>query len=328
MEFTLDNRFSAGTQQLINDFKMPLAGAAVTLLLIVTWAIWSLWPTQSAAQLDIVEVIETPIPDTLVIDAPAARSLGAAVLVAAKQITVRGVVHLPTDRVLVANDIVFEPASRLMVPKGRITMIAPRISGAVVDVAGHDGLDGLRPGAAGGDGETAGIALIAAAAFTDTQVLARGGTGGNGARGGTGTAGRNGYCGPRSFGLAKRGGAGGAGGAGGNGGSGGVVALLYQDTPAHADAAEGSAGEPGRGGNGGRGGAGCKGLRGEQPNQQAGNEGPTGRSGARGAAGSIDSRQIYFSAVIDAFEDWLEYDNSNPNALRDRLLAIPERDPS
>ncbi len=315
-------------QQLINDFKVPLVGAAITLVLMLIWAIWSLWPTRSAAELDIIEVIDTPVPEALVLDAQTERTLPTTALIAAQRITVRGVVHLPTDRVLVANDIDFEAGGRLVVPRGRITLLAPRINGAMVDVGGHDGLDGFSAGAAGSDGETGGIALIAAAAFTDTQVVARGGTGGHGARGATGAAGRDGYCGPRSFGLAKHGVAGGAGGAAGNGGSGGIVALLYQETPARSDAAEGNAGQPGRGGNGGRGGKGCKGLRGEQPDQPPGNEGAAGRNGTHGGSGSVDARHIYFGAVIDAFEDWLAHDSGNPSALREHLLAIPERDPS
>jgi hypothetical protein len=314
-----------GQQQLLADFKWPMIGAGITLLLIL---IWSVWPASSVDDLEIVDAIEPAVPAQLILDADSAAALSDTTLIAAKQIVVKGVVRLPNDRVLVANEIAFEPDSRIDIPSGRLAVIATRITAARIDVSGHDGLDAIKAGAAGANGETGGIVLVAAATFADSQVHANGGHGGDGARGYSGAAGRNGYCGPRGFGLAQRGATGGGGGMAGNGGAGGVIALLYQTAPAKGDAAKGSAGTPGRGGSGGRGGAGCKGLRGNQPDQPPGNEGTTGRPGSRGAEGSVDTRQVEFDTVIEAFTAWLESDTDAPKALRDRLLALRQIDPS
>jgi hypothetical protein len=319
--------FASGREQLFDAFKWPLVGAGVTLALIL---IWSIWPAadQSTDGFELVDDIDAPVPAELVLDAKTAAAAAAQTLIIAKHIVIRGNVRLPNDRVLAADDITFEAGGHIVVPSGRLTIIAPRITRAAIDVSGRSGLDAMKVGKAGGDGETAGIVLAAAAAFSESQIVAKGGDGGDGARGYTGAAGRNGYCGPQSFGLAERGATGGAGGRGGRGGDGGIVTVLHAQTAAKAAAPAGVAGAGGRGGPGGRGGAGCKGLRGKQPNQPAGNEGLTGRNGSHGDEGSVDARHVDFDQVIDAFEDWADTPNHTAGQLRDRLLALQQLEPS
>jgi hypothetical protein len=315
--------FVSGREQLFDAFKWPLIAAGVTLMLIL---IWSLWPTStpSVDGFELVDDIDPPVPAELILDASSAAAAGAQTLIAAKHVVIKGVVHLPSDRVIAANDITFEADSRIVVPAGRITLVAPRITRAAIDVSGRPGLDAMKAGGAGGDGETAGIVLAAAAAFTDSQIVAKGGDGGDGARGYTGAPGRNGFCGPHGFGLAQHGAVGGAGGRAGSGGAGGIVTFLYEQGAAKATAPSGAPGAPGRGGNGGRGGAGCKGLRGNQPNQPPGNEGAKGRNGSHGDEGSIEPRKVDFDLVIAAFNQWVDAPNHTASQLRDRLLALPQ----
>jgi hypothetical protein len=319
--------FASGREQLFDAFKWPLIGAGITLVLIL---IWSLWPAvnPSADGFELVDDIDPPVPAELTLDAETAAAAGAQTLIIAKHIVVKGIVRLPNDRVIAANDITFEAGGHIVVPSGRLTIVAPRITRAAIDVSGRSGLDGMKAGTAGGDGETAGIVLAAAAAFTESQIVAKGGDGGDGARGYTGAPGRSGYCGPHGFGLAEHGAVGGAGGRGGRGGAGGLITLLHEQAAAKATATAGAAGTAGRGGSGGRGGAGCKGLRGNQPNQPPGNEGVGGRNGSHGDNGSVEARHVDFDLVIDTFEDWAETPNHTAGQLRDRLLALRQLEPS
>jgi hypothetical protein len=313
-------------QALFDAFKWPLLGAGITLFASL---LWLAWPDGEGRVdgFDMVDAITPAVADQLILDNAEASRLDNAPLVAAHHIVVRGNVRLPADTVLAADSLTFDPDARIDAPGGRLIALAPHIENAAIDLSGRNGTDGVRAGAHGADGETGGIALIAAARFDGGRILANGGNGGAGARGYTGAAGRNGWCGPRSFGLAQRGATGGPGGAAGNGGSGGLITLLYQQQPVDAAAVHGRAGDPGRGGNGGRGGAGCKGLRGNQPNQPPGNEGPRGRTGSRGDDGAIDRRKVDFDEVAEAFEDWLDTKPRDFGQLRDRLLAIEATEP-
>jgi len=313
-------------QSLFDAFKWPLLGAGITLLATLFWLAWPNGDGRVDG-FDMVDAIEPAVADQLILDSVAASRLGNAPLVAAHHIVVRGIVRLPADTILAADRVSFDPDARIEAPGGRLIALAPHIENAAIDLSGRNGLDGARAGARGGDGETGGIALVAAARFDGGRILANGGNGGDGARGYTGAAGRNGWCGPRGFGLAQRGATGGPGGAAGNGGSGGLITLLYQQQPIDAAAVHGTAGNPGRGGNGGRGGAGCRGLRGNQPNQPTGNEGPGGRTGSRGDDGAIDRRKVDFDDVVDTFEAWLDTRPHDFGQLRDRLLAIEATDP-
>jgi hypothetical protein len=314
-------------QTLAGAFKWPLLVAGSTLLATLIWLLWPVGPG-GLDGFDLVDAIEPPVPDELILDRTTAAALAATPLFAAHHVIVRGSVRVPAEAILVADRLTFETDARLDAPGGRLIALAPVVEHATIDLSGRDGRDAVTPGAAGADGQTGGITLLAAAKFDGGRVLANGGSGGNGARGYAGAAGRNGWCGPRGFGLAKRGATGGPGGMAGSGGSGGLVTLLYQQQPADVSATHGSAGRPGRGGTGGPGGAGCKGLRGDQPAQPPGNEGAQGRAGSRGEDGTIDKRQIDFDDVVAAFEDWLDDGPHDFQHLRDRLLAIEPIEPT
>jgi hypothetical protein len=292
-------------------------------LLSVMWLLILVpWPHASDSQIDLVsEHIAEDAADERVLDASKQDELPSDGVISAKRIRVVGHVLLTTPAVLVANEIVFAPNSRIWVPSGEIVMIAPHISNGVVDVSGADGRDGHGPGAAGEDGANGGSAFIAAAEFTDMTITSNGGAGGDGQRGYAGAAGRNGFCGPRGFGLAERGKSGGNGGDAGHGGSGGLITVWYGTAAPHFGGEPGAAGTPGRGGPGGRGGAGCKGVRGSQPAQSAGNEGAEGRTGSHGQPATTSTRHVKFSAVVDAYEDWLE-DHASPDVLRERLARL------
>ena len=62
-------------------------------------------------------------------------------------------------------------------------------------------------------------------------------------------------------------------------------------------------------------------MRGSQPAQSAGNEGAEGRPGSRGQPGTTSMRHVKFSAVVDAYEDWLA-DHASPEVLRERLARL------
>ena len=289
-------------------------------LLCVLWLLILLpGPNPPDSQIDLVsEHIAEGAADERVLDASKHDELPTDGVITAKRIRVVGHVLLAGPTVLVANEIVFAPNSRIWVPSGELVVIAPHIANGVIDVSGADGRDGPAPGGAGHDGGNGGSAYIAAGEFTDVTISANGGAGGDGQRGYAGAAGRNGFCGPRGFGLAERGKSGGAGGDAGRGGSAGLITTWYGAAAPHIAAAPGLPGTAGRGGPGGRGGAGCKGVRGSQPAQSAGNEGATGQPGSHGQPGTTNLRHVKFSAVVDAYEDWLG-DHATPDVLRERL---------
>ncbi len=293
-------------------------------LLSVLWLLILMpWPHTPDSQIDLVsEHIAEGSADERVLDASKHDELPADGVITAKRIRVVGHVLLNSPTVLVANEIVFAPDSRIWVPSGELVVIAPHITNGVIDVSGADGRDGRAPGGAGQDGGNGGSAYIAAGEFTGVTISANGGAGGEGQRGYAGAAGRNGFCGPRGFGLAERGKSGGNGGDAGHGGSAGLITTWYGVAAPHFTAEPGLPGNAGRGGPGGRGGAGCKGVRGSQPAQSAGNEGATGQPGSRGQPGTTSSRHVKFSTVVDAYEDWLD-DHAAPEVLRERLARLP-----
>jgi hypothetical protein len=293
-------------------------------LLSVLWLLILIpWPHTPDAQIDLVsEHLAEGAADERVLDASKHDELPIDGVVTAKRIRVVGHVLLTSPAVLVANEIVFTPGSRIWVPSGDLIIIAPHITNGVIDVSGADGRDGRPPGGAGRDGGNGGAAYVASGELTDVKIVANGGTGGDGQRGYTGAAGRNGFCGPRGFGLAERGKSGGKGGDAGHGGSAGLITVWYSTTAPQLAAEPGPPGTAGRGGPGGRGGAGCKGVRGSQGAQSAGNEGDTGQPASRGQQGNTSTRHVKFSAVVDAYEDWLS-DRAAPDVLRERLAALP-----
>ena len=288
-------------------------------------ALWVLilipWPHTPDAQIDLVGDQEG-IVDERLLDANSHAETPADGVVTAKRIRVVGQVLLTGPVVLIANEIQFAPGSRIWLPSGDLTVIAPHIAGGTFDVSGANGRNAHQAGAAGRDGENSGSVYIAAAQFSQVAVIANGGNGGDAQRGYTGAAGRNGFCGPRGFGLAERGKTGREGGDAGNGGSAGLLTVWYGNDPPHVDANEGKAGTAGRGGPGGRGGAGCKGVRGSQHAQSAGNEGAAGRVGTHGQRGTTSLRHVEFPKVVDAYERWLS-DHASPEVLLERLRALP-----
>jgi hypothetical protein len=288
-------------------------------------ALWLLvlvpWPTKPDSQTNLIERIDSPIAE-ITLDAARPQDLPTGPVVTAKKIRVSGNVLMTSPAVLVANEIEFSPNSRIWVPSGDMTIIAPHIVHGVFDVSGANGRNARSAGEAGQDGANGGSIYIATADPTDSVVDAHGGNGGNGQRGYAGAPGRPGFCGPRGFGLAERGKSGGDGGDAGGGGSGGVVTVWYSTAQPRISANEGSPGIAARGGPGGRGGAGCKGVRGSQPNQSAGNEGATGRPGASGGKGIMSARHVNFAAVVDAYEIWLKQAGT-AEVLRDRLRGVP-----
>ena len=292
-------------------------------LLSVMWLLILIpWPHTPDSQIDLVSTRITDAVDERVLDANGHDELPADGVITAKRIRVVGHVLLTGPVTLVANEIEFTPNSRIWVPSGQLTVIAPHISGGVFDVSGANGRSVRQPGAHGHDGETSGSAYIASAEFSDVTIVANGGNGSDGQRGYTGAAGRNGFCGPRGFGLAERGKPGGDGGNGGNGGTAGLVTVWYAKAAPRIAADEGKPGIGGRGGQGGRGGAGCKGVRGTQAAQSAGNEGAEGRGGSRGQKGMISTRRVKFSAVVDAYERWVS-DHASADVLLEHLRALP-----
>ncbi len=291
-------------------------------LLSIVWLIILIpWPHTPDAQRDMVGD-DDGVVAARTLDASQHVELPADGVILAESIHVVGQVLLTGPAFLIANEIVFAPNSRIWLPSGELTVIAPHIVDGSFDVSGADGRNGHRPGDAGSDGGSGGTAYVAAAEFTRSTVTANGGGGGNGQRGYAGAAGRNGYCGPRGYGLAARGKTGGNGGAAGNGGSAGLITVWYGDAAPRVSANEGKPGNAGRGGPGGRGGAGCKGVRGSQPAQPAGNEGATGHDGSRGQPGTLSKRHVEFSAVIDAYERWHD-EKSPPQSLLEYLRALP-----
>jgi len=296
----------------------PIAIAVLSLL----WLIVLIpWPTTPDSQTNLIETIKSPI-EEITLDAGRPQDLPGQPVITARKIRVTGHVLLTSPAVLIANEIEFAPNSRIWVPSGDLTVIAPHIVRGVFDVSGADGRNGRAFGNAGQDGATGGSIYIATADPTDSIVEANGGNGGNGQRGYAGASGRAGYCGPHGFGLAERGKVGGDGGDAGNGGSGGVVTVWYSTAQPRVSAHEGKPGVAGRGGPGGRGGAGCKGVRGAQPTQSAGNEGATGRVGDVGSRGVTSARHVNFNAVVDAYEAWSKQ-SATVAVLRDRLSALP-----
>ena len=301
-------------RDLAQTHPWPLGLAALS----VIWLLILIpWPHTPDAQIDLLSVHDAPVAAEYLLDANAHEELPADGVITAKRIRVVGHVLLTGPVALVANEIEFTQGSRIWVPSGELTVIAPHISGGEFDVSGVRGGNGKQAGAPGQDGATAGSAYIAAAEFSNVTVLANGGAGGDGQRGYAGVAGRNGFCGPRGFGLAERGKVGGNGGDAGAGGSSGLVSAWYSGTPPQISA------EPGKPGTAGRGGAGCKGVRGSQAAQSAGNEGVAGRNGSHGQTGTINRRHVEFSAVVDAYEQWLS-DRASPQVLLERLRALPE----
>ena len=293
-------------------------------LLSILWLLILIpWPHTPDSQIDLVsEHIAEGAADERVLDASKHDELPSNGVITAKRIRIVGHVLLTSPAVLVANEIVFAPDSRIWVPSGELVIIAPHILNGVVDVSGAEGRDGRSAGDPGKDGGNAGAAYVAAGEFSDVMILANGGAGGDGQRGYAGAAGRNGFCGPRGFGLAERGRSGGNGGDAGHGGSAGLITVWYGAAAPRFTAEPGVSGNPGRGGPGGRGGAGCKGVRGTQPSQPAGNEGASGQPGSRGQPGTTSLRHVKFSDVVDAYEDWLSKPAA-PNALHERLVRIP-----
>ncbi len=293
-------------------------------LLSVLWLLILIpWPHTTDSQIDLVgEHIAEGAADERVLDASKHDELPTDGVVTAKRIRVVGHVLLTSPAVLVANEIVFAPDSRIWVPSGELVIIAPHITNGLIDVSGPDGRDGRAPGGAGKDGGNGGSVYVAAGEFTDVTIAANGGAGGDGQRGYAGAAGRNGFCGPRGFGLAERGKSGGNGGDAGHGGSAGLVTVWYSAAASHVAADPGTPGTAGRGGPGGRGGAGCKGVRGSQNAQSAGNEGAAGQPGSKGQPGTISTRHVKFSAVVDAYENWLS-ERAAPEVLREHLGALP-----
>ena len=279
------------------------------------------WPTTPDAQTNLIETIKSPI-EEITLDAARPQDLPGEPVITAKKIRVTGHVLLTSPAVLIANEIEFSPNSRIWVPSGDLTIIAPHIVHGAFDVSGSNGRDGRSAGNAGQDGATGGSIYIATADPTDSIVEANGGNGGDGQRGYPGAAGRPGYCGPHGFGLAERGKIGGDGGDAGNGGSGGVVTVWYSTAQPRVSANEGKPGLAGRGGNGGKGGAGCRGVRGAQPAQSGGNEGATGRIGNAGSHGVASARHVNFNSVVAAYEAWSKQ-SATVAVLRDRLSALP-----
>jgi len=280
------------------------------------------WPHTPDSQIDLVsEHIADGAPDERVLDASKHDELPTDGVITAKRIRVVGHVLLTGPSVLVANEIVFGQDGRIWLPSGELVIIAPHITNGLIDVSGADGADGHAPGGDGADGANGGSAFIAAGEFSDVTIAASGGGGGDGQRGYVGAAGRNGFCGPRGFGLAERGKSGGDGGDAGHGGSAGLITAWYGSGEPHIRAEPGLPGNAARGGPGGRGGAGCKGVRGSQPAQSAGNEGAAGQPGSRGQPGTTSLRHVKFSAVVDAYEEWLA-DHTTPEVLRERLARL------
>jgi hypothetical protein len=296
-----------------------LAGAVVVALLV---AVAALWRVSTTGAVDLLEEIDPPAPEHLVLDEATVNELGARPVIAAGRLVVHGAVALPSDRVIVANELIFEGGARILVPSGHVTMISPRIVGADVDVSGRAGASGAAPGARGANGGTCGTVFVAAESFLDSTFRADGGDGGDGRAGASGAAGRTGYCGPGRFRLAEPGETGGAGGHAGDGGNGGMIKVLHGMTAPRLEARGGVRGQPGRGGPGGQGGAGCRGVRGAQEDQPAGNEGAAGRPGTMGVDGALSPGQADFADVVAAFEAWLEGEDRSPAALRDRLLLV------
>jgi hypothetical protein len=304
------------------DFVVAHPWPISVAVLVVLWLLVLVpWPTKPDSQTNLIENIDAPIAE-IALDAAHPERFPAGPVVTAKKIRVTGQVSMKSPTVLVANEIEFAPNSKVVVPSGDLTVIAPHIVQGVFDVSGADGRDARAWGDAGQGGANGGSIYIATADPTDTVVDAHGGNGGNGQRGYAGEPGRPGYCGPRGFGLAERGKAGGSGGDAGAGGSGGVVTVWYSTAQPRVAANQGKPGIAARGGPGGKGGAGCKGVRGSQPNQSAGNEGTPGRPGASGAEGVISARHVSFAAVVDAYEIWLKHAGT-AEVLRDRLRGIP-----
>src|SRR5262245_61754714 len=140
----------ASRDQFLGAFKWPLIGAALTLALIL---IWSIWPAGEASpdDFELVDDVDVPVPDELILDSKSTDAAAAQTLIIAKHIVINGNVRLPMDRVLAADDITFESGGHITVPAGRFTLIAPRITRAAIDVSGRSGLAGTKAGNAGGD---------------------------------------------------------------------------------------------------------------------------------------------------------------------------------
>jgi hypothetical protein len=318
----MDERVSDGFwQEVLSASKLPLAIAGAFVVGLLAWLFWPVPPDES---IDIAAKIEPPPPAELVLDAASASSYADRTLIAAERLVVKGVVSLERHHVLVANELAFEPESRLVLPSGHITVLAPRVHDAVIDVSGAPGKAGAAAGEDGHDGSAGGSIVLAAGEVINTRLIARGGDGGNGQRGYSGAAGQRGYCGPNGFRIAERGESGGDGGNGGAGGPGGLVMMMYRYDPAAAEVAAGKPGAGAEGGPGGAGGRGCNGVRGVQKAQGPGNDGARGRPGSVTSDGTVSSRRVAFWDVVRAFADWREEDNEgDPRKLRDRLRPIP-----
>ena len=306
-------------QEVLGASRVPFAivGAVV-----VAGLVWLFWPVPPDESIDIVAKIEPRPPAEIVLEATTAAPTET--LIAAERVVVKGIVTLQGHHVLVTNELSFEPGSRLELPAGHLTVLAPRVHGAVIDASGTSGKSGTRAGESGQAGSAGGSIVLAVGEVADTQLIARGGDGGDGQRGNTGAAGQRGYCGPNGFRLAERGESGGEGGNGGTAGPGGLVMVLYRYNPPPADVAAGKPGAGAEGGAGGAGGNGCKGVNGVQKAQGPGNDGANGRGGSASSGGTVAARRAAFWDVVHAFAEWREEDTTgDPRKLRDRLRPIP-----
>ena len=305
-------------REVIGASKVPFAIVGVVLIAL---SVWLLWPEPRDESIDIIAKIEPTPPTELVLDARSAAATDA--LIAAEKLVVRGRVELPSPRVLIANELVFEPGSVLEMPTGNLTVLAPRVRDATFDVSGKAGPSAAEPGAPGRPGLPGGSVVLAAGEIVGTRLVARGGDGGAGQRGHAGAPGQRGYCGPNGFRIAERGDSGGDGGNGGAAGPGGLIMVLYRYEPPEGEANPGNPGAAGSGGVGGAGGTGCKGVRGTQKEQSPGNDGTKGRAGSKGSAGSVSMRRVAFWDVVRAFTEWRDEDaTGDPRKLHDRLRAI------
>src|SRR5262245_18769190 len=123
-------------QEVLGASKLPFA---IVGTFVVVALVWFFWPVPPDESIDIAAKIEPPPPAELVLDATSAASHTKETLIAAERIVIKGLVPLEGHHVLVTNELAFEPDSRLVLPAGHITVLAPRVHGAVIDVSGISG---------------------------------------------------------------------------------------------------------------------------------------------------------------------------------------------
>lgn len=256
-------------------------------------------------------------------------------VVVAKTITLADNVVLPSNAILIAQDI---DLAGYTLRGNNMLIVAQNLIDGVLDASGNSGMPGAVDGELGGN-----ITVFAAQISSGVKFVSRGGDGSNGRDGENGSDGVSGTHGSRgncdgfgSFRSPRPGSDGQAGGDGqdgengGNGADGGqvFVATLLNPSLLEIDVTAGKGGQGGRGGTGGQGGPGgiggrgCIGLGGSKPNAADGRTGASGRDGRNGLAGAPGVQGDIWVRQLDSMDAVARLLPASPEFVKDYRDAI------